>query len=486
MSGQPSKTQSDINKFKNEYMETLKLQEKLNDMNLQANKTYLLTGQLPPQSQLQDTRTTAEKLADVEKMKQEIAGNLKDIAEPTFAYQIVNKVMESPLNINNSLLRFLAQRAPSIAAELKKSYSYGIVGDNNDLELIVNFIKNMYSEQQGKFQSTKTYLNSIGNPTSYSRVLSGNDIDNISRGLEDINKNIILVSESIKLNNQDKKMIFNTRKLCHEISIIILNLKKNLPTTEEISLLLDDVSKIKYNNPYQSTSDEYELEPTLEEQPSYNSAQLQSFYNFIEKLPRYTEVMAIITKIKQFIMSSNYNLVMDGLKKLQNMFSAVENIGGIFTHFKKIKERQQFKINQAQKLEANQTREFIDNQSKQARDISKANKVYVINSEEHPVNINQVNQENIKSEVDANNHQKVINQGDINIPQGAINQIQGIPNTKITENQKYKNTEIDLLIKQLSENELDELIKSIRLEYIDLDLNTDFGNNLLSKKKKNL
>ena len=59
MSGQPVKTQADINRKRNEYMEALNLQEQINDMNLTANKNYLLTGQLPPQSQMQDTRTTA-------------------------------------------------------------------------------------------------------------------------------------------------------------------------------------------------------------------------------------------------------------------------------------------------------------------------------------------------------------------------------------------------------------------------------------------
>ena len=110
MSGFPVNTQSDINKYKNEYLQTLRIQEQINDMNLQANKNYLLTGQLPPQSQMLDTRTSAEKLADIELLKQNIANVLSPIAEPQFAYSIVNKVMNSPLNVDNSLIRFLAQR----------------------------------------------------------------------------------------------------------------------------------------------------------------------------------------------------------------------------------------------------------------------------------------------------------------------------------------------------------------------------------------
>jgi hypothetical protein len=125
MSGQPVKTQADINRKRNEYMETLDLQEQINDMNLTANKNYLLTGQLPPQSQMQDTRTTAEKLKDLELMKREIASSLSSVAEPQIAYQIIQRIIESPLNLNNSLLRFLAQRAPSISEQFKKKRKSG-------------------------------------------------------------------------------------------------------------------------------------------------------------------------------------------------------------------------------------------------------------------------------------------------------------------------------------------------------------------------
>jgi hypothetical protein len=90
----------------------------------------------------------------------------------------------------------LAQRASSIAEQLKKILPYGIAGDVNDLERIVEFIKNMYAEQQGKFQTTKSYMSSIGSQGSSSRVLSGNDIDAIILGLQDIMKNLSMISES--------------------------------------------------------------------------------------------------------------------------------------------------------------------------------------------------------------------------------------------------------------------------------------------------
>lgn len=394
MSGQPVQTASDQNRFRNEYIESLNLQEKINDMNLQANKTYLLTGQLPPQSQLQDTRTTAEKLKDVEMMKQNVAKDLSPIAEPAFAYAIVNKVIESPLNLNNSLFKFLAQRASSIAEQLKKSYTYGIEGDENDLLRIVEFIKNMYSEQQGKFQSTKSYLNSTNSQSVNSRVLSGNDIDAIILGLQDIIKSIdILIQKGVNVGG-----IPQTHRIARRIREILVNLKNSLPTTEQIRLMLDDLENPQFIDPYQDVGQppnvfNIPLPPGVAGPANrgpignYNRADLEAFYNLIEKLPKYSEVNALISKIKQYISSGRFNLVSQGLINLEKMFASVEGINNnaILQQFTDIKNRQSVKQQQYRKLESEQTRAFITNQSQQEKDLSRANKVYVVNPPGDPV-----------------------------------------------------------------------------------------------------
>lgn len=375
MSGQPIRTQADANKFRNEYMETLDLQDEINDYNLQANKTYLLTGALPPQSQMQDTRTNAEKLRDVEGMKQNVAEQLRPIAEPQFAYAIVDKIINSPLNIDNSLFRFLAQRAESIAEQLKKILPYGIAGDENDLLRIVEYIKNMYSETQGKFQTTKSYMNSIGSQSSSSKVLSGNDIDNIIIALQDIIKNIDIISRK----NINVGRIINAENVINRLRPVLLNLKNSLPTTEQVKLLLNDIENPIFNNPYPEIG--------VVQNMSYSSEDLEAFFKLIEKLPKYTEVMALINKIKQFLESGNYNLVVDGLRNLEKMFMGVEGIANtrILNKFQSIKKRQQYKQEQANKLEAEQTRQFIQNQSEEQKNISKAQKVYIVNPEDDAV-----------------------------------------------------------------------------------------------------
>lgn len=381
MSGQPVKNQSDINKFKNDYLESLNLQESINDMNLQANKTYLLTGQLPPQSQMMDTRTNAEKLKDVEQMKQKIASDLKAIAEPTVAYQIVSKVMESPLNVDNTLFRFLAQRASSLTEQISKLMPYGIAGDINDIERIVDFIKNMYSEQQGKFQSTKSYLNSVGSTTHSSRVMSGNDIDSVIIGLQDLIKNIqIIIQGGVNVGG-----IAGTAGILRRLSINMENLKNALPTTDQIKLLMSDIEDPNFNNPYPD-----DFGPQLN-MPNYSRTDMEAFYKFIEKLPKYTEAMALINKIRQFLSSKNYPLVVEGIHNLDRMFSILEdrNVFGpgnnIFRQFQEIKKRQENKQDKYQKMQSEQTREFITRQNDEQKDASRAQKVYVINPESDAV-----------------------------------------------------------------------------------------------------
>ena len=70
MSGYPLNFPSDAAKLRQNYLANLSLQANINDMNLQANKIFKKTGQTPTQPT--DNRTTAEKLADVERLKIDI------------------------------------------------------------------------------------------------------------------------------------------------------------------------------------------------------------------------------------------------------------------------------------------------------------------------------------------------------------------------------------------------------------------------------
>jgi hypothetical protein len=351
MSGRPNKTQADINKSRNEYMESLSLQEKINDENLQANKTYLLSGQLPPQSQMQDTRTMAEKLKDIELLKHNIAKELAPVAEPQFAYQIVDAVMKSPLNIDNSLLRFLAQKAPSMTEQLKKILPYGISGDANDLTTIVQFIRNAYTERDSKFKSTKTFFNSQGGEGK-SGIISGNDIDRIIESFVDINKNVEIVRNMIpRPYNRNIGISLQT------LTNIFTLLKRVLPTTNQIKLMMKDIDDPMLNPVYPEIG--------VLNIPQFNSNEMTTFFNLIEKLPKYSTMITIIDKCKKFIDLQDWGNVEKSLNALVQELDIMTDPANqpIINSWLNIKTRQVFKENEALKMQETQTREFISFQS---------------------------------------------------------------------------------------------------------------------------
>ena len=117
MSGQPNIYPTDASSFRQQYLASLNLRAQLDDMNLQANKIYIKTGQTP--SQPLDTRTTAEKLADVQRLKIELTSDLSAIADGQQAQAIIEA-------LGDRELEFLAQHIKEIVADIQPKYKYGI------------------------------------------------------------------------------------------------------------------------------------------------------------------------------------------------------------------------------------------------------------------------------------------------------------------------------------------------------------------------
>jgi hypothetical protein len=118
MSGQPYIFPIDQDKFRKEYLANLNLRALIDDKNLQANKVYKNTG-VPTQPT--DTRTSAEKLADVERLKVEIRSKLRELTTGDQIDVIIND-----LNNNADLIRFLSQNIDTIIKDLKPKFSKGI------------------------------------------------------------------------------------------------------------------------------------------------------------------------------------------------------------------------------------------------------------------------------------------------------------------------------------------------------------------------
>ena len=130
MSGQPYKYAKDVNRYRQNYMDSLNLRTSLDDVNLQANKTYKATGQLPAVSSLPDTRTTSEKFADIEKMKLTLVAEMKPIASANVALEIIQRITNSPYNKDGVLFKFFAQTVKSFVTKLGLNYAYGIDGES--------------------------------------------------------------------------------------------------------------------------------------------------------------------------------------------------------------------------------------------------------------------------------------------------------------------------------------------------------------------
>jgi len=250
MSGQPYKYYTDVEKYRNEYLDTLNLQTNINDMNLQANKTYKETGALPAVSQMKDSRTTAEILADTEKLKIDIINTLSKISNPQFASDVVQSIMINPINQDNRLLVFTAQRINDIMEKLKHIYTYGIKGDKNDVQQFINFVISMYNDKNSIASSTKDFL----------LKYSGRNLGQFSTGRSDIYnelKNLLLdISNKInimiyKLNSEYNDHILNSDIIDDAIkddidNIMSLFIMQTGLITEGIINLIPNDNLIKY------------------------------------------------------------------------------------------------------------------------------------------------------------------------------------------------------------------------------------------------
>ena len=433
--GKPVKTPADVQRVRNEYLEYIRKEAELEDRNLQINKQYLENGTLPASTQMLDTRTNAEKLADIEGLKNKIANDLSPIAEPMFARNIVDKVINSRLNINGKLLRYLSQNAPQIAEQLKKKYSIGIAGDANDVDIIVNFIESIFTETQGTMQSVQDYAKTITNITNQqSNILSVNDVNTMIMNLQDMIKRLQISGKKIGQQSYNK---------INEITNLLVFIKNGLPTQEVLNEMIRDLD----NNILR------------ENDPNDDADELRLLFKILESIPKPNIVFTqldILNKIidnKYDSQASKNVKINDALNKITDQFSDFINKDNVRVITRFINKWKQPSVREYRHYEEQRANELREQQNERERTINNAQRVYIVNPEDDAVRVRNTGQ---------NQNNIVVQQ-----PQVRDNQVRENLDINVIEN----------LVELLSHDDFDALVSTY---YPNVITNADLVNAIMN------
>jgi hypothetical protein len=384
--GQPIRFQSDRNKYNNEYMEALQLQINLNQNNLEVNRLYKETGQLPASTQMMDNRSNEEKLADTYSLKQSIISDLAPIAEPMFASAVIQGVIDSPLNVNNSLFKYLAQNASVFAQTLSKKYKFGIAGDANDIAIMIQFLEDAYNKTKNTFQSIKGYINSNTNEGNKSRsnILSANDTDNLIIELKDILKR--LESLGIGYNNYPINIVTNITT----IQDLIVDILQFLPSSDQMREIIDLITAQQAETWNPQIGNPYDPRVIAFGQLGQNGIATAVLKILSASLPKLSSVQTIIDRLFRAVSENDQRIIQQSTVSLVNLFAnfnTPEN-RAIMNQFKdeymnRANNMIQTKVRENEINYANQMR--IDNANDAA--VKKSQRVYVINPANDPVHI---------------------------------------------------------------------------------------------------
>jgi len=408
--GQPIKYPSDRNKYKNEFNQALQLQIDLNQKNLEVNRLYKETGQLPASTQMQDTRSNEEKLADIEGLKRSIASDLAPVAEPAFASAVIQGVLDSPLNVNNSLFRYLAQNASSFAQSLGKKYKFGIAGDANDVEVMVQFLEDAYNKTKNSFQSIKGYIDSNTNQgiRSKSNTLSANDTDNVKAELKDAQKRITYNLNQIDLSGIRLPVIVEENL---GTMLRMINLIDNfIPTTEQLNVIINDLSNA------------IRRDVDMEDEVALLT------FEILKELPRLASIQTLIDSLEKAIKNHDTSIIIQCVKKFEMLFASfftTRNMNILTEFHSHYINKARDKLNRDTYLNRIHTIEDINRANLDEENRVHAQRVYVINPSNDPAKIAQY--DNMGNYIGPNNDQGSVYSRDVHSIQSADFNPPGIP-----------------------------------------------------------
>lgn len=280
-------TYYDINKYKNEMLAEQQMYASQESQNYSISEAYTKEGILPPSS-MEDTRTATQKLEDMEFIKKTVIKELSQVANPQFAAAVVEAVIKSPLNINNSLVRYLVNNIIEYVALLKRRYGVGIRGDKNDVETMVNFLNLMYVDTRKTAQSVGDYVKSSTNNNNDNTM----NKDNVEAILNELNNLIFIMrSTQIKLSVVDDNLL-------EDIIETFTRISDYLPTEGQLNI----IKNLNVN--------------TMGNDDMYLYDQITKYLDMLKKLPKPSIIINMIESINKNIDSGNGRNIREILLKI--------------------------------------------------------------------------------------------------------------------------------------------------------------------------
>lgn len=247
MSGQPYQNPTDPAKFRQQYLSNLALQANIDDMNLQANKVYRRTG---APSQPTDTRGTAERQADLYRLRIEIRGQLSEIADGANADKIVQ-------SLEDDQLRFLSDQLPFIVADIKPKYRTGVLAEVfiPYFEKYMDYYQKTKGVNEGLQQSSGEQI-LLNQNLILSTLFRKEDLDDIQASLTELGVANTPLGKSIRRNMAEIREVLevlpealqftssvDNAYIQQQIQATINDMVKDLPTRDELAGLVEDLAR---------------------------------------------------------------------------------------------------------------------------------------------------------------------------------------------------------------------------------------------------
>jgi hypothetical protein len=232
----PSIHPSDPAKYRQQYINNLRLQASNDQLNLNANQIYSKTGQTP--SPLPDVRSTTEKEADVERLKIEVRSRLAEVMDGDNANNAV-------MTLSPKQLVFVANQIDSITKDLKSRYALGVPS-----QIFVQYIRRLMTKESqtngvdlGLQQSTGEDI-LLSNQQIANTLIDKDDLQELEEAIQNVNggaqlrKYINEITEVLPNEETENKVYGLNRGNQAQSQIDLNNALQNIPTKYQFNKLL--------------------------------------------------------------------------------------------------------------------------------------------------------------------------------------------------------------------------------------------------------